>query len=81
MKENEGILKIKRMVNDTCISYEGENQVSSCIKCNNAVYRFIYSNGRQTGDDTYYKKGIKEEKYLIEFFDKKSSALLSDNFL
>ena len=81
MKENEGILKIKRMVNDTCISYEGENQVSSCIKCNNAVYRFIYSNGRQTGDDTYYKKGIKEEKYLIEFFDKVPTSVELEKYL
>ncbi len=72
MKENEGILKIKTEVKDNCVNYDyfGFCTVEDCIKCENASYRFIFSNGRQTGDNEYYKNGNSEEKYLIEFFDK-----------
>lgn len=72
MKENEGVLKIKTEVKNNCVNYDyfGLCKIIDCIKCENAVYRFIYNDERHTGDNEYHKKGVSEEKYLIEFFDK-----------
>ena len=83
MKENEGVLKIKTEVKNNCVNYDyfGLCSVKDCINCENAVHRFIYSNGRQTGDNNYHKKGINEEKYLIEFFDKVPTRIELESYL
>lgn len=83
MKENEGVLKIKTEVKNNCVNYDyfGLCSVKDCIDCENAVHRFIYSNGRQTGDNNYHKKGINEEKYLIEFFDKVPTRIELESYL
>lgn len=40
------------------------------MECDNNVVRIILSNGRQIGDNDYYKVHSEEDKYLIVFFDK-----------
>lgn len=72
MKENEGVLKIKTMVNDDCSYYDPSSMCSivDCLKCNNSTTRIILPDGRQIGDEDYYMISRNEEKYLIKFFDK-----------
>lgn len=84
MKTNEGILKIKRGVNASCsgISETNDNsKLLDCIKCENSVSRIILPDERQVGDQDYYKKGINEEKYLIEFLDKVPSRRELETYL
>mgnify|MGYP004506821879 FL=1 len=84
MKINEGILKIKRGVNASCsgISETNDNsKLLDCIKCENSVSRIILPDERQVGDQDYYKKGINEEKYLIEFLDKVPSRRELETYL
>lgn len=40
------------------------------MECDNNVVRIILPDGRQIGDNDYYKVHSEEEKYLIVFFDK-----------
>ena len=72
MKENEGILKVKREVNGGCSNYQEGNRcnILGCLECDNNVVRIIFPDGRQIGDNDYYKVHSEEEKYLIVFFDK-----------
>jgi hypothetical protein len=42
------------------------------LECDNNVVRIILLDGRQIGDNDYYKVHSEEEKYLIVFFDKMS---------
>lgn len=40
------------------------------MECDNNVVRIILPNGRQIGDNDYYKVHSEEDKFLIIFFDK-----------
>ena len=40
------------------------------MECDNNVVRIILPDGRQIGDNDYYKVHSEEDKYLIVFFDK-----------